>query len=49
MFLEGIQLHTLPIGTRLQIGWTVLEITQIGKEFVKGPSLHTAREVINYA
>ena len=43
---EGIQLHTLPIGTRLQIGWTVLEITQIGKEFVKDPSLHTAREVI---
>ncbi|MCD6396185.1 MAG: hypothetical protein J7L71_01475 [Spirochaetaceae bacterium] len=43
---EGIQLYTLSIGTRLQIGGAVLEITQIGKEFVKDPSLHTAREVI---
>ena len=30
---EGITLHTLPIGTRLQIGDTVIvEVTQIGKE-----------------
>ena len=30
---EGISLHTLPVGTRLQIGDdVVLEITQIGKE-----------------
>lgn len=29
---EGITLHTLPIGTKLQVGETVLEITQIGKE-----------------
>lgn len=29
---SGIQLVSLPIGTRLQIGRTVLEITQIGKE-----------------
>lgn len=30
---EGIELHTLPVGTRLQIGPDViLEITQIGKE-----------------
>ena len=43
---EGIQLHPLPVGTRLQIGGTVLEITQIGKDFVKNPSLHTARELI---
>ena len=43
---EGMELHTLPVGTRLQIGETILEITQIGKEFVKDPSLHTPREVI---
>ncbi len=43
---EGIQLHTLPPGTRLKIGETILEITQIGKDFVKDPSLHTPREVI---
>lgn len=30
---EGIELHTLPVGTRLQVGdEAVLEITQIGKE-----------------
>ena len=29
---EGIELTALPIGTRLQIGACVLEITQIGKE-----------------
>ena len=29
---EGIVLKELPIGTRLQIGDTVLEVTQIGKE-----------------
>lgn len=29
---EGITLHTLPVGTKLQIGEAVLEITQIGKE-----------------
>lgn len=29
---EGIELYTLPIGVKLQIGKTVLEITQIGKE-----------------
>ncbi|RKX88376.1 MAG: MOSC domain-containing protein [Spirochaetes bacterium] len=43
---EGIELHTLPVGTKLKIGETVLEITQIGKDFVKDPSLHTPREVI---
>lgn len=29
---EGLELYTLPIGTRLQIGPTTIEITQIGKE-----------------
>ena len=29
---EGIELVTLPVGSRLQVGETVLEITQIGKE-----------------
>ena len=29
---EGIVLYELPIGTRLQIGDVVLEVTQIGKE-----------------
>ncbi|MDO4490931.1 MAG: MOSC domain-containing protein [Lachnospiraceae bacterium] len=29
---EGIQVATLPVGTRLTIGDTLLEITQIGKE-----------------
>lgn len=29
---SGIELISLPIGSRLQIGLTVLEITQIGKE-----------------
>ena len=43
---EGMKLHTLPVGTSLQIGETILEITQIGKDFVKDPSLHTPREII---
>ncbi len=29
---EGIELHTLPVGTRLQIGESVQEVTQIGKK-----------------
>lgn len=29
---EGLELFTLPIGTRLRIGPTLLEVTQIGKE-----------------
>lgn len=29
---EGIVLYELPIGTRLQVGETVMEVTQIGKE-----------------
>lgn len=29
---EGIELYTLPVGTRLKIGESVQEVTQIGKE-----------------
>ena len=29
---EGITLYELPVGTQLQIGETLLEVTQIGKE-----------------
>ena len=29
---EGIELFTLPIGTKLQIGETIQEVTQIGKK-----------------
>jgi len=29
---EGIELFTLPVGARLEIGETLLEVTQIGKE-----------------
>lgn len=33
---EGIKLFTLPIGTRLKIGETIQEVTQIGKECHSG-------------
>ncbi|AOR24760.1 MOSC domain-containing protein [Clostridium taeniosporum] len=33
---EGIVLFELPVGTRLEIGETVQEVTQIGKECHKG-------------
>lgn len=33
---EGISLHTLPIGTILEIGECQIEVTQIGKECHKG-------------
>lgn len=29
---EGIELYTLPVGTRLRLGQCVAEVTQIGKE-----------------
>ncbi|MEG0912451.1 MAG: molybdopterin-binding protein [Oscillospiraceae bacterium] len=29
---SGISLHTLPVGTRLRLGKTLVEVTQIGKE-----------------
>jgi MOSC domain-containing protein YiiM len=33
---EGLELHTLPVGTRLQIGETLHEVSQIGKECHSG-------------
>lgn len=33
---EGLVLYELPIGTRLKIGETLMEVTQIGKECHKG-------------
>lgn len=33
---QGIILHDLPVGTRLEIGETIQEVTQIGKECHKG-------------
>ncbi|MBN2567709.1 MOSC domain-containing protein [Candidatus Woesearchaeota archaeon] len=32
LLVEGIVLHTLPVGTRLKAGPCLLEVTQIGKE-----------------
>ena len=29
---EGMELHTLPVGTRLRLGEALAEVTQIGKE-----------------
>ena len=33
---RGIELYTLPVGTRLNVGDAVLEVTQIGKECHNG-------------
>lgn len=33
---EGIELHTLPVGTKLQLGTCIAEVTQIGKECHQG-------------
>lgn len=30
--IEGLELYKLPVGTKLQIGQTIQEVTQIGKE-----------------
>ena len=38
---QGISLFTLPIGTRLKVGDTLLEITQIGKECHMGCEIRT--------
>jgi MOSC domain-containing protein YiiM len=38
---EGIDLHTLPIGTKLRIGGTLQEVTQIGKECHTGCAIKT--------
>lgn len=43
---RGFTPWTLPVGSKIEIGGTLLELTQIGKEFTKDPSLHTPREVI---
>jgi MOSC domain-containing protein YiiM len=43
---RGITPWTLAIGTQIEIGDTILAVTQIGKDFTKVPSLHTPREVI---
>lgn len=29
---EGLELHSLPVGTKIKVGETLLEVTQIGKE-----------------
>lgn len=36
LIIEGIDLKSLPVGTVLSIGQTVLEVTQIGKECHNG-------------
>ena len=33
---EGIELYTIPVGTKLQVGECIIEITQIGKECHEG-------------
>ena len=33
---EGIELYTLPVGTKLRVGESLLEISQIGKECHEG-------------
>ena len=33
---EGIELYTIPVGTKLQVGECILEISQIGKECHEG-------------
>jgi len=38
---EGLELYTLSIGTRLKIGPTIVEITQIGKECHMGCEIRT--------
>lgn len=38
---EGIDLFALPVGTRLKIGETIMEVTQIGKECHAGCQIRT--------
>ena len=33
---EGIELYTIPVGTKLKVGECIIEITQIGKECHEG-------------
>lgn len=39
---EGIVLHELPIGTQLQVGEALMEVTQIGKECHHGCAIRKA-------
>jgi len=43
---DGIELWKLPVGSKIAVGGTVLELQQIGKDFVKDPGEHTSSEVI---
>lgn len=38
---EGMELFTLPVGTKLRIGETLMEVTQIGKECHVGCQIRT--------
>jgi MOSC domain-containing protein YiiM len=38
---EGLILYDLPIGTKLKIGETIMEVTQIGKECHKGCAIRS--------
>ncbi|MBV7274055.1 MOSC domain-containing protein [Clostridium thailandense] len=38
---EGLVLYELPIGTKLKIGETLMEVTQIGKECHKGCAIRS--------
>ncbi|MCX7841455.1 MAG: MOSC domain-containing protein [Clostridia bacterium] len=37
---EGIELYSLPVGTRLDINGVIMEVTQIGKECHKGCAIY---------
>jgi MOSC domain-containing protein YiiM len=39
---QGIELYTLPIGTKIRIGVSMLEVTQIGKECHHGCAIKSA-------
>ena len=39
---DGIPLHNLPVGTKIYLGDTVMEITQIGKECHHGCAIYQA-------
>lgn len=39
---EGVELSSLPIGTRLYLGSTIMEVTQIGKECHHGCAIYQA-------
>ncbi len=42
LIVEGIDLRTLPIGTKLEIGEILMEVTQIGKECHTGCAIAQA-------